>query len=602
MPNQMVTYIFKLRGNIALEGDLALARMELEAFLPGRARPVPKIVQLAAEFPSLRVLDNLLALDSFVRPEGVQAFRSTGSLALLPKLVQRLSFVQRIYCLPPDNPAVRRQLDQWKAELGPVIAFLSAGERLVVHALPHYALYELASMVARRAKGTDRLKDKLDGMLEALLGRPSWSSQGVGRARLALSARSTTSHLSHDLHYYKAKFFPRLARSMLNVCSEHLRLKSPRVLDPFVGSGTTLLEAASMRMPAVGLDLDPLSVLISQTKLAVADLDPVMLEEAQQRVAVQLAASPLESGSIQFPAWLTKNRKMTAEWADILSGEISWLRAVVATGHPQATPLLRVLVSDAIARRVRMRFLGTGVGRFSLSFAKTTAPAIFLRSLRRYVQVTLVFQWLNETTGLNLAPAQVWEGDARALPQDIGKFDLVLTSPPYLPASSGRESYAQARALSLIALEMRDANSLDSLVDRSVGSMNGGRGELDDLNLAERDLVTWLQKDDLRSIKAEPTARYFVDMGQALQEMYRALRPGGLAVVVSGKQSTFYNFSTRQALYVVPAADMLAQRAEEAGFEVQALHHLQLQKANRNARPRSLDDYYETLIMLRRPG
>jgi hypothetical protein len=68
-----------------------------------------------------------------------------------------------------------------------------------------------------------------------------------------------------------------------------------------------------------------------------------------------------------------------------------------------------------------------------------------------------------------------------------------------------------------------------------------------------------------------------------------------------GKQSTFYQFSTRKELYVVQSAEILAEEAEKAGFEVEGMYDVQLQKANKNARPRSLDDYYETLIYLRKP-
>ena len=49
------------------------------------------------------------------------------------------------------------------------------------------------------------------------------------------------------------------------------------------------------------------------------------------------------------------------------------------------------------------------------------------------------------------------------------------------------------------------------------------------------------------------------------------------------------------------AAELLAEEANNVGFEIEGLHDIQLQKSNRNARPRSLDDYYETLIVLRRP-
>jgi hypothetical protein len=51
----------------------------------------------------------------------------------------------------------------------------------------------------------------------------------------------------------------------------------------------------------------------------------------------------------------------------------------------------------------------------------------------------------------------------------------------------------------------------------------------------------------------------------------------------------------------VPTAQLLAEEARRCGFEVEGLHDLPLKKANMNARPRSLDDYYETLIMLRKP-
>jgi methylase of polypeptide subunit release factors len=249
-----------------------------------------------------------------------------------------------------------------------------------------------------------------------------------------------------------------------------------------------------------------------------------------------------------------------------------------------------------------MRFLGTGVGRFSLTFAKTPAPQIFARSLRRYVKTAATFEWLRDTVRLRLAEAPVIEADARHLPDGLGKFDILLTSPPYLPASSGRESYAKARAPSLIALGMKDHYDIDQLVDGSVGSMGGYRVELAELTDDERHLVEWLRCDSLRAIKAEPTARYFLEMRQAFVEMARVLQPGGLAVVVSGKQSTFYNFSTREALYVVRSAEMLADEAERAGLLVDALHDVQLLKSNMNARPRSLDDYFETLIILRKPG
>ena len=135
------------------------------------------------------------------------------------------------------------------------------------------------------------------------------------------------------------------------------------------------------------------------------------------------------------------------------------------------------------------------------------------------------------------AEAQVLSGDARCMPEDIGLYDILVTSPPYMPASSGRESYAKARAPSLIALGLESAQTVDDLADGSVGSMNSNNPDFAQLTARERRIAEWLQDDELRSIKAAPTARYFLDMRSSFREMRLFMPPGGMAIVVSGKQS-----------------------------------------------------------------
>ena len=608
MSDHQANFIFKLRYNIVLESDLTLARMELGAYFPAGVSDVPQIADLAEEFSPLRRLNSFAALDSFSRPNGTQAMRAEGPLSLLPTLIRRLAFVQRIYCITRGGQA-RWLSSAIEDRVGPVTTQESDGDTIVIQAIPHYALFEFSDLVARRSSGAVETQRNLGIVLEALLnvGR---DQRAARLAQNALSARTTFSPLSHDVHYYKAKFFPRLTRALLNLCAPTSGTEPFRVLDPFVGSGTTLLEAATLGMSAVGLDIDPLSVLISQVKLSVGQLDSRVLAGAVTRAEETITALavgqlalfdvPSEQPPVTFPPWLMKNRKMTAQVAEELSREIHCLRAAVATAGERERPLFRVLMSDAIARRIRMRFLGTGVGRFSLSLAKTPAPQIFLRSLKRYVKVVANYAWLRQTIGLELSEVSVARADAREIP-DLGAFDLLVTSPPYLPASSGRESYARARAPSLIALGMQKSCQVDRLVVESVGSMNAKDINLDELTEGEKRLVLWLQRDSLRNIKAAPTARYFTDMRRSFAEMFRVLRPGAQAVVVSGKQSTFYNFATREPLYVAHSAELLAQEASGVGFHVDALYDVQLQKANINARPRSLDDYYETLIVLRKP-
>jgi DNA modification methylase len=373
------------------------------------------------------------------------------------------------------------------------------------------------------------------------------------------------------------------------------------VLDPFAGSGTALVESALLGLESVGFDLDPLSVLIAGAKLQGLRAAPAELAEQADRARAALASrKPSPTPDLQFPDWLTKNRRFTPEVAAPLAREIGDVRAVLSACDPRWLGFFRVLVSDAMSRRIRMRLLGTGVGRFSLTISASTLTQFLHKALERTVRVAAACAWLRETLRLNLASSRVAIGDARCLSDAARRCDILVTSPPYLPAASGRESYAKARVLSFLALGMLEREGVDALVSAAIGSMDGEPADLGNLSAAEREVVAWLRADSLRAIKAEPTARYFLDLHAVFAQMRRVLEPGGIAVVVCGRQSTFYQFATRRALYVVESAKLLAESAAAAGLEVEELLDVQLVKSNMNARPRALDAYYETLVFLRR--
>src|SRR5207248_1057873 len=203
------------------------------------------------------------------------------------------------------------------------------------------------------------------------------NQHAVKLANSALTTQSTTSHLSHGIHYYKAKFFPRMARSMLNICLQKLEGEMHNVIDNFVGSGTTLLEASILGIPSLGLDIDPLSVMIANAKLEVAKFDSGVLsnkianamymlekQDVRQLSLFDTRLSEVNNNNIIFPSWLMKNRKMNSDLATELSKEIGAIQAVIAACDPEVHNLLRILMSDAITHKIRMRFMGTGVGRF----------------------------------------------------------------------------------------------------------------------------------------------------------------------------------------------------------------------------------------------
>src|SRR5688500_597578 len=82
----------------------------------------------------------------------------------------------------------------------------------------------------------------------------SWSERD-------LPERERTKHV-HRLHPYLGKFIPQLVETLLE---RHVRIGG-RVLDPFAGSGTTLVQALESGHQAVGADIAAFNCLLMQVK------------------------------------------------------------------------------------------------------------------------------------------------------------------------------------------------------------------------------------------------------------------------------------------------------------------------------------------------
>jgi len=81
--------------------------------------------------------------------------------------------------------------------------------------------------------------------------------------------KSVNQYLTHWIYPYKGKFHPQMIRALMNI----MKIQNGETLfDPFVGSGTAVLEAQILGINAVGLDISPLCVLISKVKTESVDI------------------------------------------------------------------------------------------------------------------------------------------------------------------------------------------------------------------------------------------------------------------------------------------------------------------------------------------
>ncbi len=105
-----------------------------------------------------------------------------------------------------------------------------------------------------------------------------------------LKEKDTTKHI-HRLHPYKGKFIPQLVEYFLDNHTDNFKKetyfkKGDIILDPFSGSGTTLVQANELGMHAIGIDISAFNSLISNVKIAKVDF--VDLQKELNKITAKL--------------------------------------------------------------------------------------------------------------------------------------------------------------------------------------------------------------------------------------------------------------------------------------------------------------------------
>jgi hypothetical protein len=370
-------------------------------------------------------------------------------------------------------------------------------------------------------------------------------------------ALADTRYLTHDLHRYSSKFIPQIALQAIELLTQPGEV----VLDPMVGSGTTLVEAWRASRRGVGFDLNPLAALITRAKvqrIPPETLDDVvarllrvvdrLVEQDDGRLSVQeqqmfdAASAAALNDPRRTDPWFVK-------WFQprVLSDLLVLDAAIGQVADERARTLAVVALSENLRRSSNAHSGFPNVMFDRKAPSKPSPVPGFARTLISYSER------VRQLATIDGPEPTVSLGDARSTGLADESVDAIVSHPPYI----GSVPYAEYGLISLKWLGA-DNRALD-------GELLGGRRQ-------SKDVIDRFQ------------AMY----SDVLIEAHRVLRPGrGMFLMVGDPVVRGV---------VVDLAETTREKAAAAGFVESA------SKTRQGINRRANKMAHETLLFFEKPS
>lgn len=331
----------------------------------------------------------------------------------------------------------------------------------------------------------------------------------------------------HRWYAFKEGFSEILVREAISEMSSSKR--KPEILDPFAGSGTTMVTAGRLGLKATGIEVNPFLAFASQAK-CVADgwqrhafyrrLDAVL---SKSRNEVQ---SPLEGRST------FTERPGAEKWLfnrSVVRGFTALNRALTSAGRYRKPLLLALIASlmDCCNAKRDGKCL-----RYVKAWRSAGLTSSDLRIAFRE-RAEIVFQDIKNDC-FDHRGIRVVQGDARRVLRSFraNSFDLIVTSPPYLNSFDYSDVYRPELFAGGFVRDNAELRQIRLSTVRSHLQVNWEPSQIVASPLIPP-LVSRMSRKHLWDSRLPAMVQaYFADMADVLRETARIVRPNGRAWIV----------------------------------------------------------------------
>ena len=386
----------------------------------------------------------------------------------------------------------------------------------------------------------------------------------------------------HQWYRFVLSFPPHLVRHYLR---EFDISDGQTVLDPFCGTGTTLVECKKLGVHSVGIEPNPIAHFASSVKTSwnacPADLVDHASSVAQAANAVLreegLEPAPGHFNGADLTDSLTSLRKLSESQTKLLIRNsisplplhrtIRLLDTIERQQHPVFSDYERLALASALVTGIGNLRFGPEVG---VGPVKTDAPVVDC-------WLDIVRTMASDLTAMRdctLAKSQVIKADARSIRESVAEesVDAVITSPPY----PNEKDYTRTTRLESVLLGfLRNRQELQALKRNLVKSNTRGvyKDDDDDQVVSAlpgiQALADRIEQERRRLCKTSGFERlysrvaklYFGGMVRHLDQLRHVLRPGAHLAYVVGDQASYLRVMIR-------TGEQLAEIARPLGYEV----------------------------------